>query len=634
MRSMLKLTEITLQRGVKVLLSSASLTVFPGHKVGLIGANGSGKSSLMALLRGELHQDAGNVEIPPGWVVAHVAQETPALGESAHDFVLGGDQELQQIQEQLREAEILDQGNLLGELHAQLAAIDGYSASARVGRLLNGLGFSTEDLQRPVSSFSGGWRMRLNLARALMCRSDLLLLDEPTNHLDLETVVWLEAWLRSYRGTALVISHDRDFLDATVSHIVHVHERSLILYSGSYSDFERQRAERMAQQQALFDKQQREVAHLQTYIDRFRAQATKARQAQSRIKALERMELVVAARVDSPFTFEFREPLGSPNPLLTLDHAAFGYGGQAIVSGIKLSLQQGDRIGLLGVNGAGKSTLIKGLAGSLAPLAGERHEARGLRVGYFAQHQLENLDLAASPLLHLQRLDKTTPEQRLRDFLGGFNFRGEMATCAVAPFSGGEKARLALAMLIWQRPNLLLLDEPTNHLDLDMREALTMALQGFQGAMLVVSHDRHLLRATTDLFWSVGQGAVTVFDGDLDTYTANRLSLLQDDKPALAVAENAIDRREQRRQEAAGRQQREQQAKPLRQRLAKLEQELDRLTQLKATAEAWLTGEEAYLPANKQQLADTLKRVGETGERMQQVELDWLELSATLDGLQ
>ncbi len=516
---MIQFKQLTLVRGLKTLIQGATLQLHPGHKVGLTGANGAGKSSLFALLRGEMQLEAGDLDMPASWVIAHVAQETPALAMPAIEFVLDGDAELRQIEAALAAAEASQQGELIAELHHRLLDIEGYAAKARAAELLSGLGFSQANLQQAVATFSGGWRVRLKLARALMCRSDLLLLDEPTNHLDLDAVIWLEGWLQSYRGTLILISHDRDFLDAIVNHIAHIEQQTLTLYRGGYSDFERQRAEKLALQQALFEKQQRKVSHLQSYIDRFRVQATKARQAQSRIKALERMEMISAAHVDSQFNFEFRVPLAAPDPLLVLDEMAVGYQGVALIKDIVLAIRPGERIGLLGRNGAGKTTLIKLLAKELAPLSGKRVEGKDLNIGYFAQHQLEQLRLDESPLQHMMKLDPLTREQEHLNFLGGFDFKGDMARSPCLNFSGGEKSRLALALLIWTRPNLLLLDEPTNHLDLEMRHALTMALQDYQGGVVLVSHDRALLRASCDEFVLVADGQAIPFDGDLEAYS-------------------------------------------------------------------------------------------------------------------
>jgi len=517
---MLQLRNVELRRGTRRLLEDADLTVYPGQKLGLVGANGCGKSSLFALIMGELHPDAGEVLVPAGWEIAHVAQQTPSGDQPAIELVMDGDRELRQVQHDLAVAEAAGDGLRQGELHARLEAIGGYTAESRAARLLHGLGFSPGEERRPVDSWSGGWRMRLGLARTLMCRSDLLLLDEPTNHLDLDAVIWLESWLRAYPGTLILISHDRDFLDAIVRQVAHIEQGRLNYYTGNYTAFEALRAERLSQRQAAFVRQQQEIARIQGFVERFRAKATKARQAQSRLKALERMEHIAPAHVDSPFHFAFRAPPSLPRPLLTLEGGRAGYGERLVLDRIKLDLVPGDRVGLLGPNGAGKSTLIKVLAGRLPLLAGEQRQAQGLRIGYFAQHQMDQLRPDESPLKHLQRLAPEATEQVLRDYLGGFDFAGDKALEPVAPFSGGEKARLALALVIWGRPNLLLLDEPTNHLDLEMREALSEALQDYEGALVVVSHDRHLLRVTVDQLLLVDGGREAPFDGDLDDYPA------------------------------------------------------------------------------------------------------------------
>ncbi|MFI0460209.1 MAG: ABC-F family ATP-binding cassette domain-containing protein, partial [Candidatus Thiodiazotropha endolucinida] len=494
---------MSLRRGSKLLLQQMDFTLYAGWKVGITGGNGSGKSSLFDLILGELQADDGNLSLPQNIEISHVAQESPALTRSALDYVIDGDHGLRVIERELCSAEAAGDGAALARLHEAFHNVDGYSAKARAGELLHGLGFSPEDELQQVNRFSGGWRVRLNLAQALMCRSDMLLLDEPTNHLDLDAVIWLEAWLRNYAGTLLLISHDRDFLDQVTDHIVHIEHQQAILYNSNYSGFENTRAARLANQQAAYEQQQREIAHIRRYVDRFRAKATKARQAQSRLKALQRMEVIAPAHVDSPFHFSFAEPDKNPHPLLQLSDLEVGYDGQSILRDVQFNLAPGDRIGLLGPNGAGKSTLIKLLAGELEPISGLRSPAQELRIGYFAQHQLEQLDPDATPLLHLQRLDRKASEQSLRSYLGGFGFHDDQSLQPVAPFSGGEKARLVLAMLVYQRPNLLLLDEPTNHLDLEMRYAVGQALQDYQGAMVIVSHDRHLLRITTDEFWLV-----------------------------------------------------------------------------------------------------------------------------------
>ncbi|NHR06459.1 ATP-binding cassette domain-containing protein [Chromobacterium haemolyticum] len=631
---MIQLKNLNLRRGLKELLLGANLTLNPGYKTGLTGANGAGKSSLFALLMGELHADSGDALLPPHWTIAHVAQETPALERSALDYVLDGDHELRQLEQGLQDAEERHDGNAIGHLHGELARIDAYAAPARAGKLLTGLGFDIDAQQRPVASFSGGWRMRLNLAQALMCRSDLLLLDEPTNHLDLETVLWLEDWLQGYPGTLLMISHDRDFLDSVCDHIVEVANQDLTLYTGNYSQFEVMRAEKLARQQGEYEKQQRQIAHLESFVNRFKAKASKARQAQSRVKALEKLERIAPAHVASPFDFHFDSPDNLPNPLLKLEQADVGYGSAAILSGLNLSVEAGARIGLLGVNGAGKSTLVKLLSGDLAPLRGEIVNAQTLKIGYFAQHTLETLREDETPLQHMQRLAPTTRELELRSFLGGFNFRGDAATDPVGPMSGGEKARLALAMIVWQKPNLLLLDEPTNHLDLEMRHVLTMALQDFSGALIVVSHDRSLLEATTDIFWLVSHGKVQPFDGDLEDYRQWRLTLLADaGKPSSGDAQGQ-NRKEQKRQEAEARQRLSQLRKPLQNKLNKLEKELDQLSAAKAELDGFMASADAYEDANRQKLADAVRRQGEVATRLAEAEEAWLEVQTELEELE
>ncbi len=529
---MLTLTDITLRRGAHVLFERLSLAVHPGWRLGVVGRNGTGKSSLFALLLGELGADAGEVSLPRGLSIATVAQETPAARASALDYVLDGDTELRATEQALARAEAADDADAMAAAHERLNAIGGYAAHARAGAMLHGLGFSSEAQVRAVADFSGGWRMRLNLARALMRRSDLLLLDEPTNHLDLDAVLWLQGTLAEYAGTLLVISHDRDFLDATTTHTLHLHDRRARLYTGNYSSFESQRAEQLATQAAQYEKQQRRVAHLQSFVDRFRAKATKARQAQARLKMIERMPKVAPVHADSGFDFSFREPARLPAPLLKLDGVAVGYGGVPLLRDVNVTLAPGDRIGLLGANGAGKSTLVRLLAGELTALAGEHIPHTHLNVGYFAQHQLDQLDADGSPLGHLLDLDGKLGEQDARRFLGGFAFRGDRVFEPVRRFSGGERARLALALLVYRRPNLLLLDEPTNHLDLDMRHALEIALQEFAGAVVSVSHDRHLIRATSDVLWLVADGGVRAFDGDLDDY-ARWLNRREDKRAAV-----------------------------------------------------------------------------------------------------
>ncbi len=632
---LIQFKNLTLVRGFKVLIEGASFQLHPGHKVGLTGANGAGKSSLFAMLRGELQSEHGDLEMPPNWVIAHVAQETPALSQAAIEFTLDGDVELRAIEKALVEAEANHQGEKIGELHARFSEIGGYSARARAAELLDGLGFKNADLDRPVSDFSGGWRVRLNLARALMCRSDLLLLDEPTNHLDLDAVIWLESWLKDYRGTLVLISHDRDFLDAIVNHIAHIEQQRLTLYKGGYSDFERQRAERLAQQQSMYERQQRNVAHLQSYIERFRAKATKARQAQSRIKALERMEMISAAHIDTPFDFSFREMQNVPDPLLVLDDVSVGYGDTTILSKIELALRPGERLGLLGRNGAGKSTLIKLLAGELAMKSGKRVEGKDLSIGYFAQHQLEQLRLDESPLQHMQKLDPETREQEHRNYLGGFDFKGDMASSPCGPFSGGEKSRLALALLIWTRPNLLLLDEPTNHLDLEMRHALTVALQEYQGGVVIVSHDRAMLRSTCDKFMLVADGRAEVFDGDLDDYKdwLNQQKIADKQKFELDVTSPVSANKVDRAQTKAERQARIAERRPLLKEVEQIEANMAKWEQEKTEIDHQLADADLYTQSDKSILQNLLKRQAELTQLLETAELRWLELHEVLEAL-
>jgi ATP-binding cassette subfamily F protein 3 len=635
---MLRLNDITLRRGARVLLEGASMNVHPGQKVGLVGPNGSGKSSLFALVRGELHADTGDVSLPPRWVLSHVAQETPALEQPALEFVLDGDVELRAIEAAI--ALGTDTGSSasgsvpgvdLAHLHADYEEIGGYQARARAQTMLSGLGFDEPAQARAVSQFSGGWRMRLNLARALMRRADLLLLDEPTNHLDLDAVMWLEDWLRAFPGAVVLITHDREFLDVVAGEIVHVENRKLNAYTGNYSAFEAQRAARLALTQSAYEKQQKAIAHLEAFISRFRAKATKARQAQSRIKALEKLERIAAAHVDTPFTFAFRAPAEKPRQLFALEEASVGYAGKPVVEGIDWSVLPGDAIGLLGPNGAGKSTLLKSVVGQLPLVAGELHRAQGLRVGYFAQHQVDQLRVGETPLWHLEKLSPGEREQALRDFLGGFDIRGDQASQKVASFSGGEKARLALALIVWQRPNLLLLDEPTNHLDIEMRESLAQALVDFEGALIVVAHDRHLLSAATDQWMLVADGRLAPFEGDLDDYkqwskeyhARGQRRAARDDAPA--------NRREERRVEAAARQREARVRKPFEKKLAALEAELATLGEESRATEAWLSSGEAYEEPNRDKLQEILRRRGELATQIAKLEEDWLWNQAAMD---
>ena len=657
---MIRFQNVSLMRGTKPLLESADLTLNPGDKIGLIGANGAGKSSLFAMLRGELHPDQGAIDFPAKWRMAYVAQETPALDRPALEYAIDGDVNLRKLQAELAELEAHPDadahGMRLGELHSALLDADAYTVQSRAEQLLLGLGFSLEQMTRPVASFSGGWRMRLNLAQALMCPSDLLLLDEPTNHLDLDAIIWLEDWLKRYPGTLIIISHDRDFLDEIVNVIVHIDQRSLTRYSGNYSSFERQRAASLVLAAAAFEKQQRTRAHLQSFVDRFKAKATKARQAQSRMKALAKMEELAPLRAAAEFSFEFREPLSAPNPLLVLEDVDAGYpvldahgdkvGGKAIVKRVNFSLQIGQRIGLLGVNGAGKSTLIKTVAGELMPLEGKATLGKGLSIGYFAQHQVEMLRHDESPLWHLAKIAPTVREQELRNFLGSFNFPGDMVTSKIAPFSGGEKARLALALIVWQRPNLLLLDEPTNHLDLETREALTMALAQFEGTLVLVSHDRHLLRATTDQFIIVADGKLQPFDGDLDDYKEwlfqTKLGKGTETLPAPSPAKDGkleaplaapVDRKEQKKLEAEARQRLAALRKPIENRVKRLEEQMAKLNAKKAEIDAQLLEPSIYEAENKEKLKLLVADQAFASRDLEQLESEWLELQEQLEGL-
>jgi ATP-binding cassette subfamily F protein 3 len=640
---MIRLQKFSLMRGTKLLFDLADLTINPGEKVGLIGTNGSGKSTLFAMLRDELHTDSGSIDYPKQWRVAHVAQETPALERAAIDSVIDGDTTLRALESELASVEAQGEdadGNRIGELYAHLADADAYTARSRAEQLLVGLGFSEAQFENPVASFSGGWRMRLNLAQALMCPSDLLLLDEPTNHLDLDAIIWLESWLKNYAGTMIVISHDRDFLDGVTNVIAHIDERKLKRYSGNYSAFERQRAAQLELAQSLQEKQQRKRAHLQSFIDRFKAKATKAKQAQSRIKALARMEELAPLRAAAEFSFEFREPERAPNPLLVLDQVDTGYRNESnqekiIVGNITFTLQAGQRIGLLGVNGAGKSTLIKTIAGDLEPLHGDKHLGKGLVVGYFAQQQLEMLQHDDSPLMHLMRIAPNAREQELRDFLGRFNFPGEMVKSPIAPFSGGEKARLALALIVWQRPNLLLLDEPTNHLDLETREALTEALAQFDGTLILVSHDRHLLRATTDEFLIVADGTLSSFDGDLDDYRDWLFKTKADSNAAPNLSSpnvnQASDRKEQKRNEAQQRQRLSNERKPLEKRLQKIELEMSDIQKNKLTIETALADSTIYDPERKDELKQLLDTEATHKQKLDKLEAEWLQIQQALE---
>jgi len=629
---MLTLTDISLRRGRQLLIEHATLQVHAGQRVGVIGANGCGKSSLFAMLMGELEPDQGELGLDPALVLAHVAQESPDGSDPAVDYVIDGDRELRAVQAAIKDGETRAERPDLHLLYERLEAIDGFTAEARASRLLHGLGFAPEEFTQPVNAFSGGWRMRLNLARALMCRSDILLLDEPTNHLDLPAILWLERWLKRYAGILLVISHDRDFLDQVCTRIAHIENQQINLYTGNYSQFESMRAEQLAQQQALYARQQKEIKHIQSYVDRFRYKASKARQAQSRIKMLERMEKIAPAHVDSPFRFHFLEPDKQPQHLLGLLDARLGYGERVVLDNVNLQLRAGDRYGLLGVNGAGKSTLVKALATGSTLIGGERILAKDTKIGYFAQHQLELLRPAESPLDHLREIAPDDREQQHRNYLGRFGFSGERIFESVEPFSGGEKARLVLALMIRQGPNLLLLDEPTNHLDLEMRQALSVALIEYSGALVVIAHDRHLLRSVCDELLIVHDGIVEPFDRNLDDYPA----WLREQEEAAAQATAApeepaarpVNRKQQRQEQARERQR----LKPLQDRVRKVEQQLAANRARLAELDLELADGAIYRdPGRKDELTALLQGQAEAKAAIETLEWEWLDASEKLE---
>jgi len=621
--------QLTLDRGTKNLITDASFTIHPKHKVGLVGANGCGKSSFFAALLGHLQPEAGDLTLPSQWKIATVKQETPALEQSAIDYVMDGDVEFRQLEAQLEQARSEDNGNKEALIINQIDTINGYSLPARAGELLHGLGFEQQQLALPVKEFSGGWRMRLNLAQALISRADLLLLDEPTNHLDLDAVIWLQRWLKRYEGTLVLISHDRDFLDDVVGQILHFEHQKAKLYGGNYTSFERQRAEQLAQQEAQYQKQQKEVAHLTAFVDRFRAKASKAKQAQSRLKRLQKLPDLAPAHVDSQFTFSFKQPDHMPYPLLSIDEANCGYGTDTvIINHAKLTLVPGSRIGLLGRNGAGKSTLIKSLAGDIPILSGDRHQAQELKIGYFSQHQLEQLHHGSNGVEHILRVHKDMTDLQARTHLGSFGFQGEQALSDVATMSGGEKARLVLALIVLEKPQLLLLDEPTNHLDLEMRQALVLALQEFTGAIILIAHDRYLLESCVDEFYIVANGQAEPFSGDIDDYQ----QWLNDDKKATGQASKktipaTADKKAQRQAQAQLRQK----AAPLKKQADKLEKQTNKWQEELAEIELSLNNTELYNAENKEKLNELLKQQASLKSNIEEHEMLWLELAEQIE---
>ncbi len=649
---MITLRDVTLRRGVKVVLQGASVTLNPGEKIGLVGRNGAGKSSLFLALSGRLETDAGEVEVPSHWRVGEVEQHMPETEQAATDFVLEGDRVLMAAHAALAAAEAAHDGHAMAEAHAALAQAGSFDARSRAQTLLMGLGFTVGQLDSPVNSFSGGWRMRLQLARALMCPAELLLLDEPTNHLDLDALVWLEAWLQRHPATLLVISHDREFLDAVTKVTLHLEDARLSRYGGHYTAFESMRAERLLQQQAAFDRQQDRMAQLQRFIDRFKAKASKAKQAQSRVKALARMEKLAPVLTASDFSFDFREPASVPNPMISLRDLHCGYGQQVVVRGVQRSVLAGQRIGILGANGQGKSTFIKTLVGEIAALGGTKVEGKGLAIGYFAQQEMDLLQDDDTPLQVLVRWARErgpdAREQELRDFLGQFRFTGDQVLQAVGTLSGGERARLVLAMIVWQRPNLLVLDEPTNHLDLQTREALSLALNGFEGSVLLVSHDRALLREVCDEFWLVAGGTLQPFDGDLDDYqrwlaeehrarSAQRLSKEAPSHTPVAASggpQAPSHRREDRKAAAAARQEMAQRTRPLKQELQRIEDRLAAIAEQRAALEARVLQGSAAGGLSAADRAETGRTLHGLQEEEAALEHRWLELGQTLQELQ
>lgn len=629
---MIQLNQISLQRGGVPLIEDSTITLYPGERVAVIGANGSGKSTLFQVLQGELAVDGGSVSIPASWRISHMAQEVDASARSARDFVLDGDDKLRALEAEQVEAEAAGDDHRLADVLGELDNYQAYAKTSQAEQLLLGLGFVTSDYDRAVADFSGGWRVRLNLARALMKPADLLLLDEPTNHLDLHTCYWLENWLRRYPGTVLLISHDRDFIDGVATQVLSLSQRQLTLWRGNYSQYERQRAEQERLQQSQYEKQQARIAEIQSFVDRFKAKASKAKQAQSRVKMLERMTLEAPVHIDNGYDLSLPCHDKVSDPLLSLSNVSLGYGERAVIEGIRLSLHPGMRVGLLGVNGAGKSTLVKALAGELKPMAGELTSGQHLRIGYFAQHQLESLDSHASAMEHLKRLDPRERDQTLRNFIGRYGFNGDRADERIEHFSGGEKARLALALIAWRKPNVLLLDEPTNHLDLEVRASLNLALQAYEGAVILVSHDRYLLNNTAEVFWWVNQGRVDEYSGDLDDYFQALLKQpeqLKGRKETSAQSQNSapVDKKQLRQQKAAERER----LKPMKRQLQQLEKEMEKQQQRLAAIESDLADTDLYEDSRKDELEALLKEQSALSQRQQESEAQWLTLSETVE---
>ena len=618
---MLSFNNLELVLGGKTLFDDVSLTIHHHQKVGLVGANGTGKTSLFKIIKKEIEVDQSTVSFPSDLRISYLAQEVKGTDEIALDYVLSGDSNLIDIQKKIEKAEIDENYEILGELYEVYSSLDGYSAKSKAEQLMVGLGFKSDDFDKPLKDFSGGWRVRLNLAKTLMQPSDLMLLDEPTNHLDLDAILWLSNWIKSFKGAMILISHDRDFLDDCVSYVAHLYQQSIELYSGNYSQFEILRAAKMAEIQSNFIKQQKEVAHMQSFINRFKAKATKARQAQSRVKALEKMELIAPAHIDSPFNFTISETDKISNPLVALNRAGLGYS-EPILSNVGFTICPGDRIGLLGPNGAGKSTLIKSIVGTLPILDGDRETGTNIKVGYFSQHQVDDLDLSISAFVHIQRLDETKTEKQIRTYLGGFAFKGDKVKDPIRLFSGGEKARLAFAIISYQKPNILLMDEPTNHLDMEMRHALTVAIQTFKGAILLISHDRHLLNSSVDTFYLIDNGALEIFDGDLDDYKNYILDIKSSDNKQSKKKKSVKDGLKEDNSEKI---------KTLNSSISKLDKRLFRLNTKLTEANNKLADPELYSDDSSEDLQDLIRNQLELTNEVEAAEKEWMDKAAELD---